>query len=117
MNTVVKPHAGNARPFDAHVIELTELHEDTHAAAAAIVSDDNPLHMIKTKLQVSVGTVGLTVGELLGAREHQILRLDRLVEEPVDLLLEGSVVARGQLVAVDGHFAIRITDLPVPLKA
>jgi flagellar motor switch protein FliN/FliY len=34
----------------------------------------------------------------------------------VDLLLDGKVVARGQLVAVDGHFAVRITELPVALK-
>jgi flagellar motor switch protein FliN/FliY len=58
----------------------------------------------------------MTVGELLAARENEVLVLDRTVEQPVDLVLEGSVVARGQLVAVDGSFAVRITELPLPLK-
>ncbi len=49
------------------------------------------------------------------AKEHQVLRLDRGVDQPVDLTIEGKVVARGQLVAVDGHFAVRITELPVAL--
>ena len=56
------------------------------------------------------------MGELMAAHENQVIRLNRTIEQPVDLLLEGRVVARGQLVAVDEHFAIRITDLPAPLK-
>lgn len=117
MNTVIKPQAGAARPVEAQVIELSELQDDGRAAGAALQLDANPLHQVKTRLQVCVGEVVLTVGQLLAAREHQVLRLDRLVEQPVDLLLEGAVVARGQLLAVDGHFAIRISDLPLPLKA
>ncbi|QNB08828.1 flagellar motor switch protein [Herbaspirillum frisingense] len=81
-----------------------------------IVDDANPLHRIKTRLSVCVGEVELTVGDLLSARENQVLRLDRTVEQPVDLLLDGRVVARGQLVAVEEHFAVRITELPLPLK-
>jgi flagellar motor switch protein FliN/FliY len=37
------------------------------------------------------------------------------VDQPVDVLLEGQVVARGVLVAVDDHFGIRITELPLSL--
>ena len=55
------------------------------------------------------------IGELLAARESELLRLDRMVEEPVDLVLDGRVVARGELMAVDGAFAVRITELPQPL--
>jgi flagellar motor switch protein FliN/FliY len=64
-----------------------------------------------------VGHAALTVGELLGARENEVLVLDRTVDQPVDLVLEGRVVARGQLVAVDdGSFAVRISELPLPLR-
>lgn len=84
--------------------------------AAPILHSSHPLHGIKTQLQVCVGQASVTVGELLGAREQQVLVLDRTPDQPVDLLLDGKVVARGQLVAVDGHFAVRITELPLPLK-
>ncbi len=101
----------------AQVIALNELDNADRSSEAKIVETLNPLHQIKARLSVSVGEAVMTVGELLGARENQVIKLDRHVEQAVDLLLEGRVVARGQLVAVDDHFAVRITELPVPLKA
>lgn len=83
---------------------------------AALPPATHPLHAVKVQLQVCVGRAAMTVGQLLGAREHQVLALDREVDQPVDLLLEGRVVARGQLVAVDGRFGVRVTELPLPLK-
>lgn len=84
--------------------------------AASLGAAMHPLHQVKARLQVCVGEVSVTVGELLAAQEHQVLRLERSLEQPVDLLLEGQVVARGQLMAVDGNFAVRITELPIPLQ-
>ena len=105
----------------AQVISLSDLHGDpAHRGptpAATVLDDVNPLHSVRARLQVRVGEVELSVGELLAAKEHQVLVLDRSLDQPVDLLLEGKVVARGQLVAVDGCFAVRITELPVSLKA
>lgn len=104
----------------AQVISLGDLHgEAAHRSAppASLVDNANPLHGIRARLQVCVGEAELSVGELLAAKEHQVLVLDRAVDRPVDMLLEGKVVARGQLVAVNGCFAVRITELPVPLKA
>ena len=83
---------------------------------AALLREANPLHTVKVRLQVCVGEADMSIGELLGARESEVLVLQRGLEQPVDLLLEGQVVARGQLVAVDGCFAVRITELPLPLK-
>lgn len=86
------------------------------APGAPLAMPANPLHAVKVHLQVRVGGTSMTVGELLAARENEVLPLDRTVDQPVDLLLEGKVVARGQLVAVGDVFALRITELPVPLK-
>ena len=107
----------------AQIIALPELHPlpgDGDAAAhdkaqAPLVSSWNPLHSIRTTLQACVGSATVTVGELLAAKQHQVLRLDRTVEQSIDLLIDGKVVARGQLVAVDGQFAVRITEAPVGL--
>lgn len=104
----------------AQVISLGELHADSaHRAPppAPVLEDANPLHSVRARLNVCVGHVEVSVGELLAAKEHQVLQLDRAVDQPVDILLEGKVVARGQLVAVEGCFAVRITELPIPLKA
>lgn len=100
----------------AQMLAFAELDDVSQQTDVKILNDINLLHRIKTRLSVSVGEIEVTVGELLAAREHQVMRLDRGIEQPVDLLLDGRVVARGQLVAVDEQFAVRITELPVPLK-
>ena len=100
-----------------HTLELPPLADGAATAPALVESAaSNPLHQIKTQLQVCIGEVRLTVGELMQAREHQVLLVDRKLSQPVDLLIEGRVVARGELVAVDDQFAVRITELPLPLK-
>ncbi|QCX49350.1 flagellar motor switch protein [Ralstonia pseudosolanacearum] len=105
----------------AQTLALGELHSTDEAVSNApllsgtMPSSANPLHRVKAQLTVCVGTATLTVGELMAAKAQQVLRLDSKVAQPVDLLLEGKVVARGQLVAVDEHFGVRITELPVAL--
>lgn len=99
-----------------HPLEMTELSLASDAGRPLVDAGSNPLHQIKTRLQVCVGEVALTVGELMQAKENQVLVLDRGVAQPVDVLLEGRIVARGELVAVDDQFAVRITELPLPLK-
>ena len=71
------------------------------------------LGSVRVRLSVCVGMAEMTVGQLLDARAQQVFRLDRTVDDPVDILLDGQVVARGTLVAVDEHFAVRITEVPV----
>lgn len=106
----------------AQIISLSELQTPSNAQApvapAATLGDpeSNPLHQVKATLTVCVGSVVLSVGELLKARKDQVIRLDSALHDPVDLLIEGKVVARGQLVAIDDHFAVRITQLPQSLK-
>lgn len=101
----------------AQRIEFSELPDAVGAMAKpTLLQSINPLHQIKASLQVCVGSATLTVGELMSAREHQVLLLDRSIEQPVDLVLEGQIVARGQLVAVDNQFAVRITELPLALS-
>jgi flagellar motor switch protein FliN/FliY len=99
----------------ARALAFEEL-ADADGQGAAVLADVSPLLAVKVQLQVRVGTVSMTLGELMAARENAVLSLDRAVDQPVDLVLEGRTVARGQLVAVDDCFAVRITELPLALK-
>lgn len=85
------------------------------AGAPALAPLHSPLLDIKARLQVSVGEAVMTVGELGRAKLGQVLALDREVDADVDVMLEGRLVARGQLVAVGEHFGVRLTELPAPL--
>lgn len=111
------PHRSTEATPTAQLIELVELSEHRAGDGPAVLEEANPLHGIKTRVQVCVGEAEISLGELLAAREHHVLKLDRGVNQPVDLMLSGKVIARGQLVAIDDHFAVRITELPTPLTA
>ena len=103
------------QPIELPVLDTVPA-RDAQAAmpelATTTAAATNPLHGIRTRLSVVLGSIELTVGELLGAKEQQVLRLDRSIEHPVDVMLEGQVVARGMLVAVGENFGVRITELP-----
>ena len=121
------PPSGSVKPT-AQNLSLTELEAQPSPKAPPIIDalrpprdgsplpTSNPLHQVRTKVTVCVGTAELTVGELLGAKAQQVIRLDQSLDQPVDVLLEGQVIARGTLVAVGEHFGVRITELPLPLK-
>lgn len=68
------------------------------------------LNSVKVRIAVRVGTAQITAAELLKLEAGSVLGLDRLVEQPLDVLVEEHVVARGMLVAVGEHFGVRITE-------
>lgn len=95
-----------------HKIEFPELASNNSTGPDIGLISLEGLRAVPARLEVHVGEVQLTVGELLSAQAGQVLRLDREVNNLVDLVLEGHVIARGRLVAVDEHFGIQLTELP-----
>lgn len=102
-------------------IELETLAE-THSNRSLLPAPGNwPfLGSVKVRVVVRVGAAHTSVGELLELKQGAVLPLDRLVDEPLDVLIDDHVVARGLLVAVGEHFGVRITEnatLGLPPKA
>lgn len=78
------------------------------------VSDTSNLDLLlDVNLQVSVelGRAGLKFREVLNLAPGSVVELDRQTSEPVDILVNGSLLATGEVVVVDDHFAVRITKL------
>jgi flagellar motor switch protein FliN len=65
-----------------------------------------PLH-----LTVELGSTKMSVAELLKLGTGSVVELDRNVSHPIDLLVNGRPVARGEIVALEERFALRITEL------
>jgi flagellar motor switch protein FliN/FliY len=68
------------------------------------------LGSVKVRVSVRVGGADTSVAELLALKSGAVLTLDTLAEEPLDVLVDGHVVARGTLVAVGDYFGVRITE-------
>ena len=80
----------------------------------AIVSDTNLdlLMGVDLTLTLRFGTRTLTLREILDLTSGSVVELDRQVQEPADLLLGDKLIARGEVVIVDGNYGLRITELP-----
>ena len=63
------------------------------------------------ELSVEIGRTRMTVGEMLQLRAGSIVTLERLAGEPVDLLVNGTPIARGEVVIVDEQFGLRVTEI------
>jgi flagellar motor switch protein FliN/FliY len=79
------------------------------------------LHDVPVELAVEIGRTRMTIGETLALIPGSIVSLNRLAGEPVDLLVNGRPIARGEVVVVDEEFGLRVTEIvaavaPAPLR-
>lgn len=66
---------------------------------------------IPMELSVEIGRTQMTVGETLDLRVGSIVTLERLAGEAVDLLVNGTPIARGEVVVIDEQFGLRVTEI------
>ena len=66
---------------------------------------------IPLRLSVEVGSASLKLSELLDLAEGSVVELDRQANELLDILVNGTLVAKGEVVTVNGRFGIRVVDV------
>ncbi len=66
---------------------------------------------VSLRVSVEVGSASLTLASLLELGEGSVLELDRQVNDPLDLLVNGTLIARGEIVETNGRYGIRIIDV------
>ena len=96
-------------PFEANVDPAAEL--APVAAGVGPAADLERLHDVPVELAVEIGRTRMTIGETLGLGPGAIVTLNRLAGEPVDLLVNGKPIARGEVVVIDEEFGLRITEV------
>lgn len=94
----------------ANEIELEPLSEVQLNGKPLVGSALPFLGAVKVRVCVRVGVAEVSVADLLKLEQGCVIALDRLAEQPLDVLVEEHVVARGMLVAVGEHFGVRITE-------
>lgn len=81
------------------------------AAGSNGVADLSRLSDIPMELSVEIGRTHMTVGETLELHVGAVVELERQAGEPVDLLVNGSPIARGEVVVTDEQYGLRITEI------
>ena len=74
------------------------------------------LENIEVELSVEVGRTEITIRELLRLNEGSIVELDRLAGDPLDILANGTKIARGEIVMIGERYGVRFGDIVDPVK-
>ncbi len=75
----------------------------------------NLLMDVQMTLTVELGRTRMYIKDILGLGEGSIIELDKLAGEPVDLLVNGKLIAKGEVVVIDENFGVRVTDIVSPV--
>lgn len=92
-------------------VQLEQLDGPGQVAPDGAFADLRRLSDVPVDLAVEIGRTRMTVGETLELRQGSIVTLNRMSGEPVDLLVNGTPIARGEVVVVDEEFALRVTEV------
>ena|SRR3712207_7143791 len=92
-------------------IQLHELDGGPQAGHGPDAADLERLGQVTLELTVEVGRTRMTLGQALALGPGSVITLDRLADQPVDLLVNGKPVARGEVVVIDDVFGLRVTQI------
>jgi len=109
------PVASSAAPSATEPVEVGDRPGSAPAAPAA--RGVELLHGVSMEVTVELGRTRLSVRELLALTPGDVLELDRAAGSPADLLVNGRLIARGEVVVVDEDFALRVTEIVAPSTA
>jgi len=108
--------------------EMSEQNRDAiRELADQIKTGDDALNKLKVqnldfildiplKVSVELGRAKVIIKDLLQLGQGSVLELDKLAGEPLEVLVNGKLVARGEVVVVNEKFGIRLTDIISPLE-
>lgn len=121
MNETVEDSAAEQDGGQAAVEQaepLQELKADTPAGAAAS-SGGGEINMdalmdVPVTLSVEIGRSKMPIKQLISLNQGSVVELERGVNEPLDLMVNGTLIARGEVVVVDGQFGLRLIDIVSP---
>ena len=71
---------------------------------------------IPVKLSMEIGRTSVNIRNLLQLNQGSVIELDRMAGEPLDVLVNGTLIAHGEVVVVNEKFGIRLTDVVSPAE-
>jgi len=97
---------------DFRQVEAKQLNDTTNPDAGEVKLD--VILDIPVTVGMEIGRTQLSIRNLLQLNQGSIVELDRLAGEPMDVLVNGTLVAHGEVVVVNEKFGIRLTDVVSP---
>jgi flagellar motor switch protein FliN/FliY len=101
-----RPDLSGARSF-----EFSAFDSGPHDSAAASL---DALQEVELDLRIELGRTQLLIEEVLKLREGSVVPLDKLAGDPVDILVNGRLVARGEVLVLNDNFCVRVAEIVSP---
>ena len=95
--------------------EMTYEELDQAVPGAEGGADLGRLQNVPVEVAVEIGRTRMTIGEALALGLGSVVTVGRLAGDPVDLLVNGRVIARGEVVAIEEELGLRITEIAAPV--
>jgi flagellar motor switch protein FliN len=116
--------AGAARPAapgaaSAEAVRMPPLKAPPGAGLDADGEDERNLDVIldiPVTLSMEIGRTRLPIRNLLQLNQGSVVELERLAGEPMDVLVNGTLIARGEVVVINERYGIRLTDVISPAE-
>jgi flagellar motor switch protein FliN len=85
-----------------------------HVKTAPAPANIELLAGVSLRVSVEVGSVSMRLSELLGLSEGSVVELDRQANDLLDVFANGTLIARGEIVSVEGRYGVRVVDVVAP---
>ena len=92
----------------------SDLNFSPASAGAGAGNDINMILDIPVQLTVELGRTRIPIKNILQLAQGSVVELDALAGEPMDVLVNGFLIAQGEVVVVNDKFGIRLTDIVTP---
>jgi len=92
--------------------DLDELVDETRMTTGDVKMD--AILDVPVTISMEIGRTNLNIRNLLQLNQGSVVELDRLAGEPMDVLVNGTLIAKGEVVVVNEKFGIRLTDIVSP---
>ena len=118
-NKEASEEKNEAKPSDSQVEDNNNTADEVKTekkveANSAAVSNLRLLENIEVRLTVEVGNTEIKIKDLLRLNEGSVIELDRLAGDALDILANGTKIAKGEVVMVGEKFGIRFTEVATP---
>lgn len=107
-------HDGAPAGGGAQQVELDEFVDETKKGRNP--PDLDVILDIPVNISMEVGSTSITIRNLIQLNQGSVIELDRLAGEPLDVLVNGTLIAHGEVVVVNEKFGIRMTDVISPAE-
>jgi flagellar motor switch protein FliN len=96
---------------EAQAVELEELQEERGMITADEKRKLETILDIPVTISMEVGRAKISIRNLLQLNQGSVVELERVAGEPLDVLVNGTLIAHGEVVVVNDKFGIRLTDV------